>query len=243
MTDFRNLLYDRYVSAFKTENLQIDPKAKRQLWSYWEKVYLPLLSELNRNATILELGCGPGLLLQFMTEHGFENVKGIDLAQEQIEIASRKNLDVAVADVADYLTAVSGKFDAIIAIDFLEHFSRDELIDLVAMIHGALKPGGLFISQTPNGQGLFSGQIIYGDLTHMTILNPNSLEQLVRICGFNRVDFFESTRIESGARGVIRRLLWYAIKLILNAVRRIEAGKTQKIWSDNMICLARRAAD
>ena len=49
--------------------------------------------------------------------------------------------------------------------------------------------------QTANGAGLFPAQVIYGDLTHMTIFTPHSLAQLLRASGFVDLAFTDIPRI------------------------------------------------
>jgi hypothetical protein len=38
----------------------------------------------------------------------------------------------------------------------------------------------------------------------------------------------------------LRLLLWQLIKLIANTVRKIEAGKSQTIWTENIICYSEK---
>jgi hypothetical protein len=96
------------------------------------------------------------------------------------------------------------------------------------------------VLQTPNGAALFGGQIIYGDLTHMTIFNPNSLSQLLRRTGFADVTFRETAPVAKNAIGLVRLVIWSVARSVANLVRAAETGAGQAIWTQNQLCRARR---
>ncbi len=232
--DFRAALYGRYVSGFKGEpNL-----AGEVSFAWWDHKYLPLLDDLERSAPVLELGCGAGGLLAYLERRGFSHARGIDISAEQVAQARERGVNAEVGDAFELLEANQGTFAAILAVDVLEHFARDELIKLAPLLHAALKPGGRLLVQTANGAGLFPRQVIYGDLTHMTIFTPESLAQLLRPIGFGDFGFYETGPIPIRLRGKIDVALWAGLKAVANAVRSVETGKRQAIWTENFICRA-----
>ncbi len=236
---FRRLFYRRYVSTLKAppgDSQRCDVTSR---WAHWKWEYLPLFRAIERSAPILELGCGTGDMLRFLASHGFTHLQGIDVSEEQLRIAAAHGLAVQQADAFDFLSESPRQYAVILAIDFVEHFTRDELVPLFEKVRDALAPGGLFIVQTVNGQGLLSGQVIYGDLTHMTILAPSALAQLLRVTGFQDIRFRETGPRPTALSGCIRLVLWALLRLVLNAVRKIESGKTQDLWTENMICCCR----
>ena len=84
--------------------------------------------------------------------------------------------------------------------------------------------------------------MIYGDLTHMTIFNPGSLLQLLTLSGFDQIEFFETGPAPMGLTGRLRaHRPRSVIRGAASLVRRIETGKLQRIWTENMICRCRRA--
>ena len=239
MADFRTELYRRYVSTFKAKQIERNDAALASYWKWCEFTYLPLLAEVPRDGAILELGCGPGPMLEFLQRHGYGAAHGIDVSEEQVHLAVERGLDARVADVFQFLDADPGRYDAILAIDFVEHFTREELLRLLPAVRAALKPGGCFIVQTPNGAGLLPGAVVYGDLTHLTIFNPGSLEQLFRVTGFNDFTFRETGPVCKNLVGRVRWLLWRLVRLLANGLRRIEVGRSQAVWTENMICRCR----
>jgi 2-polyprenyl-3-methyl-5-hydroxy-6-metoxy-1,4-benzoquinol methylase len=240
MPDFRDELYRRYVTTFKGMSGQMSGAELGHFWRWCAYKYLPLLADVGRDAPVLELGCGPGYVLEFLARAGFTNVQGIDISEEQTRLAKEQGLRAEAADAFEFLATREGAFGAIVAIDFLEHFTKVELVRLVPLIHGALNQGGILLVQTANGQGLFPRQVIYGDFTHLTVFTPQSLAQVLRRFGFDQFVFRETGPARLSPRGVIDVVLWGAIKGIANAVRRVETGKHQQIWTENFICRAVR---
>jgi SAM-dependent methyltransferase len=186
----------------------------------------------------LEIGCGAGGLLAYLERRGFSHARGIDISTEQIAHAHERGVHAEIGDAFDFLEHNQHPFAGILAVDVLEHFSRDELLRLAPLLHAALRPGGRLIVQTANGAGLFARQVIYGDLTHMTILTPDSLAQLLRPVGFGDFRFYETGPIPIRLRGKIDVALWTVLKTVANSVRSIETGKRQSIWTENFICRA-----
>jgi SAM-dependent methyltransferase len=232
---FRDELYGQYVSTFKGA-----PHADDEWWRY---KYLPLLADLPPHAAILELGCGGGELLAFLGRQGFTDARGVDISAEQVELARKRGVNVEVGDAFAALSQRQRGCDALIAVDVLEHFTRDELVQLAPLLFSALKPGGRLLVQTANGAGLFPRQVIYGDLTHLTIFTPESLAQLLRPRGFERLRFYETGPTPLRVRGRVNVAAWSLLKLAVNAIRSVETGKRQSIWTENFICLAYRPAD
>jgi SAM-dependent methyltransferase len=200
--DYRATLYGHYVSAFKAQSAA----APSSVW--WDHKYLPLLAGLDRAAAILELGCGGGALLRYLTHRGFLSARGIDVSAEQVAIATSRGVHADCADALTHLKDRALTLDAVIAVDVLEHLTRDELLELSHLMRNALRPGGRLLVQTANG------------------------------AGFVGLRFYEAGPIPIRLRGKLNVALWNAIKLLANTVRHIETGKRQSIWTENFICLA-----
>jgi 2-polyprenyl-3-methyl-5-hydroxy-6-metoxy-1,4-benzoquinol methylase len=210
------------------------------MWKKNDFLYLPLISSCEPGAPILELGCGRGYMLEYLRNKGFNNLKGIDISEEQINISRQKGFDVEVADVNDFLNKNTIKFKMIIALDFVEHFSKDELIPLFEKIYNKLEAKGIFIFHTPNGQSLLSTNLIYGDLTHLTIFTPNSALQLLKLVGFEQIAFYESGPVPKNILGLFRLILWKIIKLGYNFASLVETGNKYEILTQSFIVAARK---
>lgn len=240
MNNYRNKFYDKYHTQFNSQISQVDSKVLNSLFTHYDFKIFPYLKNYRKDSNILELGCGPGYLLDYLKLKGFTNSIGIDISSEQIDIAKSKGHNFRLDDVFNFLRNSTAKYDLIFAFDLIEHFSKDELLELTTLIYNHLHKDGLFIIRTPNGQGLFSGQIIYGDLTHQTIFTPNSLTQLFINIGFNNLNFIENAPVRKNLVGFLRATMWSTLKIILNLVMLIEVGGTQKIWTRDFYCVAKK---
>jgi len=84
-----------------------------------------LLSEEDRHARILEIGCSGGALIKSLREQGCTGIIGIDISERAIDVCRQRGLnnvrvmDAAVLDFADET------FDIVIASDILEHMEDD----------------------------------------------------------------------------------------------------------------------
>lgn len=238
MKDIREPLYEKYYSAFKKG----EPRERfgflhLKLW-YNEK-YLPLFKGYSRKAPLLDLGCGQGFMLKYLQSSGFTNLTGIDISEEQVEKAKSNGFNAIHANAFDFLRENEENFEIIVAIDIIEHFKKEELFELLKLIHKALTPGGLFIMQTPNGEGLMPGYVIYGDLTHFTILSPLSVNHILTVTGFNNIQvkelgpaFFVHFPLFVG---------WQIVRLLAMTVKFLEIGRVQKYWTESIICSCQKS--
>ncbi|MBL8587937.1 MAG: bifunctional 2-polyprenyl-6-hydroxyphenol methylase/3-demethylubiquinol 3-O-methyltransferase UbiG [Methylobacteriaceae bacterium] len=102
--------------------------------------------------TVLDVGCGGGILCEPMARMGAE-VTGIDPAPGNVEIArahaERSGLSIAYrAESAEALAAAGERFDAVLCMEVVEH-----VVDpgaFVATVAGLTRPGGAFFASTLN---------------------------------------------------------------------------------------------
>lgn len=240
MKDFRNSFYEKYSSTFKSHLSTFDESVISAQHKMYRLQYLPLLKDYDKSASILELGCGPGIFLEFLLKSGYRNLMGIDVSSEQIEIASAKKLNVQQADVLNYISTTENRYDIIFAIDLIEHFNKEELLILFENVYKKLKSNGSLIFHTPNGLGINAAKFIYGDLTHLTIFTPNSANQILHLSGFEKTSYYETEPYAKDLRGAVRLVLWKLIKSVVNFVRFVETGSWEKILTQNFIGIARK---
>ncbi len=116
------------------------------------KIFYPFTAKclpLEKNATILDLGCGTGLeLAYYLPINPTAKVIGIDLAEKMLEECQRKfaNYDIQLICGSYFDVPFETKvFDAAVSVESLHHFSQDEKIKLYRKLHHALKENGYFI--------------------------------------------------------------------------------------------------
>jgi SAM-dependent methyltransferase len=117
-----------------------------QSYADWAKApstrLVRFMALLPAGGSILELGCGAGNHSAEMLKAGFV-VRSTDGSPEMAEIASRRLGQPVETLLFDQLDAEDA-YDGIWASACLLHAPRDELADILARIHRALKPSGLF---------------------------------------------------------------------------------------------------
>ncbi len=135
MTHYRKQLYEKYHSTQENRGGAEDSKAQfQQQVFYFTRELLPLFP-VDKELEILDVGCGNGSLLQVLQNHGYKNLSGIDLSEEQVIMARKMGLkNVKCAQVTEYLHENHNKFDVICLIDVIEHFTKDELAALLGLI-------------------------------------------------------------------------------------------------------------
>ncbi len=133
--------------------------------------YLPFITPLTnpeRPATALDLGCGRGEWLEFLKENNF-SASGVDLDERMLDACREHALQVERADALTSLRAVPANSLALIsAFHLVEHIPFDLVQELISAALRALQPGGLLIMETPNSENLVVGaSSFYLDPSHL----------------------------------------------------------------------------
>ncbi len=226
MTDYRDDIYSLYATHHVGQRLA-PAEAGARVAGFLRRRYRRWLPA-DPQAAILDLGCGNGSVLYWLQQEGYTRLAGVDTSPEQVELARQVCPAVEKADARAFLAAHPEQYDAILALDFLEHFRREEALPLLRGVHQALRPGGRVILQTINADSPLHAHILYGDPTHQTAYTARSLETLVRVAGFERVEFRPLGPVPHGPVSAVRWLLWQLIALGLRAYHLIEMGTADR---------------
>lgn len=174
----------------------------------------------NRAAHIVDVGCGAGLLLEWLNSCGYSNAKGIDPDQGQVDFCKSLGLNAAqVADSAQWLRELS-ELDMVVFKDVLEHVQEDEVVRLLAAAHKALSPEGVLYVSVPNAAASFSNFWLYNDPTHLRSYTEKVLSLQLISAGFNVVHVGDDETYLVGSLAGVPRLI---IRTIFRFIRRIEA--------------------
>ena len=237
--EYRKVLYANYHTtqsgrASLTSAEALFEREKRQ----FEREILPLLHSASKTSRIFDMGCGSGSLLKGLKDAGYTNVIGMDLSEEQVNMAHEFGVsEVVLGDAMQFFRSSEELFDIITGMDIIEHFTKDELVELLLLIQSKLKKGGMAIFRTPNMDAPIATAFAIGDFTHENYLNASSAEQVMLSCGFSNVSVVPSFMrvngfLKEGLRGILYRLLNLRLKLQLFATAR----STQKVlFTPNLI--------
>jgi SAM-dependent methyltransferase len=146
------------------------------------------LQRLAANPPVLDIGCGNAGLVEQLTERGVKAI-GVDTDPSMVAEAQARSLDVRLMDGTAFLRAQPpGSLGAIIATHLVEHLQLAELVELLELAASRLKPGGVFITETPNPASLIVlGNSYALDPTHVRPVHPSLLTFLCEGAGFRDV--------------------------------------------------------
>ena len=243
--DYRHRFYSQYHRALdmatgRPSDAQL-AQVVRQFGGRWDK-WLPR----DRGARCLDIGCGTGDFLYYLKQRGYENVAGVDLNAEELEVAKTLGVEeLHHASALDYLREVpAGSLSLVSGFNFFEHLTKLEILDVLPLIFAALAPGGTLVAVTPNGLSPFSGATRYWDFSHETSFTPASWRQVARIAGFSTMEFEEYGPLPHSLFGVIRTLAWRGLTLGLVAASYVETGgprDTSRVMTADMKIILKRA--
>jgi len=220
---YRGALYDSYASRLKGGSIRFDASGARR-WGRSYGWFLRSWLPVSRDAAITDVGCGAGWMLAYLKQCGYRNLSGVDISREQVDI-SRQVIDaVEEGDATGYLEARAEQFDLILALDLLEHLSKEEGVRFLEACFGALRARGRLVIQTPNPESSRAGGIIFGDATHEQAVGPSALAGLLRFCGFKEIRMREAGPAPHGVASACRWLAWQWVRLGRALVDTIETG-------------------
>ncbi len=230
MSDYRERCYNSFISLhwgfshnFSIKTFEHYAKVARKRF----QVFMPP----DKEAKIIDIACGAGHFLYFLQKEGYTNTLGIDLGEEQLEVAKNvgvKNLHKA--DLFQYLKEYPQSFDMIIANDIIEHLRKDEVLNFLDLIHNSLLPNGRVLISTINAQSLFGAKVVFVDFTHEQGFTQVSLSQVMRVCNFMDVKVYGEKPVVHDFRSALRAGAWWCVDKLLKAYVTIERGTGRGLW-------------
>jgi 2-polyprenyl-3-methyl-5-hydroxy-6-metoxy-1,4-benzoquinol methylase len=106
---------------------------------------------INKSDTILELGCGAGNYIMYLSNQGY-NATGVDFSETAISIAQKssksKKIDCTfiVADVTGDLSKLNNSYDFVYDWELLHHIFPDQRSKYIKNVYKLVKPGCYYFS-------------------------------------------------------------------------------------------------
>jgi 2-polyprenyl-3-methyl-5-hydroxy-6-metoxy-1,4-benzoquinol methylase len=153
-----------------------------------------LLSRISTSAkSILEFGCGEGVLGAALKQRQKCRVVGIEIDQRAVSLAKKRLDDVYCGDVNEIVALLQERFDAIVGGDIVEHL--DEPWTFLADLRRIAAPGAQLLLSLPNIShasivaDLLQGRFdyVYMGLTcagHLRFFTKRTIEDLLTIAGW-----------------------------------------------------------
>jgi 2-polyprenyl-3-methyl-5-hydroxy-6-metoxy-1,4-benzoquinol methylase len=223
-----------YYQTHQSHLYKTEDERKSWLWNFFNDNYWPYFKRLNKTASILELGCSTGHLMNWLHYHGFTNLMGVDSSEEALEIAKLDGLStICVKEDARNFLMANGGFGVIITRCMVPHLPKNEIIDFIGLMKKALVPGGRLIMEVGNMAAVCAPQERYVDFTHEAGFTKESLAQVLRQ-HFDVVGVCPSK--DEGWRNLKRRCArWVAGNVLEAAHHSIDKSL---IWSRDLIGVA-----
>lgn len=234
-------MFDKYTSTVMLAKADAASLTRTSTRNFTRNI-LPVLPS-DHQSRILDIGCGYGRYLTALNLAGYRNVYGIDVSEEQIAYAQeRLGLgNCACADALEFLSDKSDAYDAILLLDVMEHLDIAYAIELCRAVHRALKPDGIFIVQVPNGLSPLCPHL-YADVTHQRAFTTDSVEQMLRMGGFDNFQHAATPAPVHGLKSLVRRAVWEVfINPLLKAYFLVVVGSTLGgIYTPNLLTASRK---
>ncbi len=150
-------MIDRWSSGAADENMgeailveQAHLIRRHPWWIARARLTMSLLDRLGIGppARVLDAGCGWGATMIALERRGYRAV-GMDVSRRALEMldAERPGRHLAEADLTRPLPAGIDPFDAVLALDVLEHLDDDR--SAVALLGELARPGGVVVVSVP----------------------------------------------------------------------------------------------
>lgn len=123
----------------------------------------PLL-QLPRGPQVLDFCCGYGFYFGINP-----SARGVDGDPVCVAQLCAKGYDVSLCDVTKGLPFADGQFSHVLAHDVFEHFSKEQLLPVIAELQRVLRADGRLIVIVPNRKGYdFGLRVGAGHVLHVT---------------------------------------------------------------------------
>jgi len=192
---------------------------------FGEAIARTMRSHLNGRDVILDYGCGVGYLLEHLCKYG-NHVCGTDLSPESVDKvnARLKGVDgFSGAYTVETLQNEGRKFDAIVAIEIIEHLYDDQIDGMLTQIGNMLSPDGVVVFTTPNNEDLALNMILcpatgeeFHRWQHVRTWNRETLSAYLEKSGFKVVSIVETNFSNQMPRSPLKLAKWLIKQVIFS---------------------------
>lgn len=189
-------------------------------------------TEAEPEMSVLDVGCGAGLFLQYLKHRGFRNAVGIDYDENITDALDRAEIagfTVETAEAQAYVDRIRGqrRFDRIVLLDILEHMALDDSVSLLRKLHDVVNPGGRILIRVPNATSPWGLRMQFDTFDHVTVFTPGRLHELAAMSGY-RVAALEGQNTGKRRKLFLQRCLHWTLARIL--------PYHPEIWEPAVIC-------
>lgn len=239
--NYKDKFYSKYVSSHTREIYGEMTLARIRLEFPILDTYFARFLPDDKNVEVLDIGCGNGGLVLWLQEKGFKNTVGVDLSGEQVEETKKLGIKgVIKSDLREFLKSKKDFYDVIFARDVLEHFTKEDVLNILELVNKSLKRGGVLIVQTVNAENFLWGRLRHADFTHDLAFTRESIRQIMLINGFREVKTFPQRPVVHGLISFFRYVFWRYFECLLHFYLLVETGSHTGIFTQNLIAVAEK---
>jgi SAM-dependent methyltransferase len=167
-------------------------KGYRSFWLFYKDNYLKYFPA-DKRANILCVSCGPGYGVKLLADLGYQNVLGIDSFEDKIAFATAKKLNCRASYAFEYLEdAADETFDLIWLEQEINHLTRNEILEFLALCRQKLRRGGRLIAFALNGANPITGaEALAQNFDHFNTFTEYTLRQVLFHTGFEGIKVFD----------------------------------------------------
>jgi 2-polyprenyl-3-methyl-5-hydroxy-6-metoxy-1,4-benzoquinol methylase len=159
---------------------------------------------LHASGTVLEIGCGKGVMLSMLKEQGVP-AYGIDLSDTIVKYCQEKGLEAFQSDLLSHLRKLKdGSLGGIFCAHVIEHLHPSDAIEFFSQAARVLKPNGRLVLITPNTKDLRTSERFWLDITHVRPYPEKLLYAILRREGFQSIKAFAD---KEPARNIYERII------------------------------------
>jgi SAM-dependent methyltransferase len=199
----------------------------------------------DKSTAILDVGCGHGRMLAFLSERGYTNLRGVDRDEDVLKWAAANvtpNVE-AVSDLSAYLARHEGEFGLIVLKDVLFYVPKSDVPALLSGVGKAIAPGGRVLLETFNGAAWTGPYIAYKDPDIQWIPTETLLRYYLESAGFSDIELRGRATTITGLKSRIfsaAQAMWrMGLRLIYLLERGVDS-QNPRILTTRIIASARR---
>jgi ubiquinone/menaquinone biosynthesis C-methylase UbiE len=151
-----------------------------------------LIDDVGDRGIICDLGCGPGHIARYLSDHG-EKACGIDISAGMVEAAKALNprLEFSQGDMLALTGVPDNSFGGIAAFYSIVHIARPQLSQAFTEMIRVLRPGGTLLLAFHIGDQTVEREAWYGKRVALEFyfFDTEEIKTLLQTAGFERLNF------------------------------------------------------
>ena len=185
----------------------------------------------NRDAPILDIGCGYGFALRGLRDLGYKRLLGIETSPQQAKRCRDAGFEVAVVeDTVKWLQDHEKQFAFVVLLDVLEHIPVNSQIQFARAVYGVFQSAGKLIVTVPNANSILAPRWRYIDYTHHSSFTEHSLYFVLKNAGFDNIWIDSSKGIGRFPLRLWRRSGWERLRKWLVRWMWLQVIKAEIPW-------------